>query len=195
MGITVDLVLQDTYSVMPEEEVVLDPKDEKLLEEDFGNTTDRKRSQKHAKILSWMRRPDYISTEQTRFQPTTIEKIESRVGFAVRKKLGTDQDIYMDRDAQVNKIEKTFDDANLDITTHHSKPGVVPEAIFPILPDTQMWKFPCAQVIFDSDPAPLVRLSNFSSSFLSFETFAITTHQHQYILNHFRAQTPKFRTR
>lgn len=61
----------------------------------------------------------------------------------------------MDRDAQVNKIEKTFDDANLDITTHHSKPGVVPEAIFPILPDTQMWKFPCAQVIFDSDPAPL----------------------------------------
>ena len=153
LGITVDLVLPDAYAVSNEEDVMLDPKDEKLLEEDFGNVNDRKRSQRHAKILSWMRKPDYISTEQTRYQPTTIEKIESRVGYAVRKKLGNDQ-VFMDREAQINKIEKTFDDAKLEITQHHSKKGVVPEAVYPILPDTDMWKFPCAQVIFDSDPAP-----------------------------------------
>ena len=44
----------------------MDPKDEKLLEDDFSDKTDVKRSKQHAKILSWMRRPDYISTEQTR---------------------------------------------------------------------------------------------------------------------------------
>lgn len=153
MGITVDLVLPDAYAVSNEDDVPLDPKDEKLLEEDFGGNTDRKRSQRHARIISWMRRPDYISTEQTRYQPTTIEKIESRVGFAVRKKMG-DESVYMDREAQIRKIEKTFDDAKLEITSHHSKKGLVAEAIYPILPDDEMWKFPCAQVIFDSDPAP-----------------------------------------
>lgn len=57
----------------------LDPKDEHLLEEDYSDKTDVKRSQRHAILLSWMRKPDYISTEQTRYQPTTIEQIESKV--------------------------------------------------------------------------------------------------------------------
>ena len=76
----------------------LDPKDERLLEEDYSDKTDVKRSMRcsatvlvgyitrqqfdiinhqfhfrHAKNLSWMRRPDYISTEQTRFQVGAIE--------------------------------------------------------------------------------------------------------------------------
>jgi RNA polymerase II-associated factor 1 len=38
-----------------------------------------------------MRRPDYISTEQTRYQPTTMEKVESKIGYVVRKKMGGDQ--------------------------------------------------------------------------------------------------------
>ena len=63
---------------------------------------------RHAKNLSWMRRPDYISTEQTRFQPTTIEKIESKVGFAVRKKMDA-QSLFMDRESQIAAIEKTFE--------------------------------------------------------------------------------------
>ena len=151
LGITVDLVLPDTYQVANDEEVILDPKDEKLLEEDFGSQTDRKRSERHSRIISWMRRPDYISTEQTRYQPTTIEKIESRVGYAVRKK---QDNTFLTHEEQISKIEKTFEDAKCEITQHHSKKGVVPEEIFPVLPDSQMWKFPCAQVIFDSDPAP-----------------------------------------
>jgi len=155
LGITVDLVLPDAYAVTGEEDVMLDPKDEKLLEEDFGGTAkDRKRSQMHDVKLSWMRKPDYISTEQTRFQPTTIEKIESRVGFAVRKKLGIDVGNYMNREAQIEKIEKTFEDAKIEIKEHHTKKNVYPEYVMPIKPDGDMWKFPCAQVIFDSDPAP-----------------------------------------
>jgi hypothetical protein len=38
------------------EELVLDPKDDKLLEEDFGAANDIKRSQRHAKVISWCQR-------------------------------------------------------------------------------------------------------------------------------------------
>lgn len=125
---------------------MLDPKDEKLLEDEISDKTDARRSKQHAKILSWMRRPDYISTEQTRYQPTTIEKIESKVGYAVRKKLGTDHDLYMDREKQIAAIEKTFEDSKLPIEEHYSKKGVYPVEIMPVLPDDKMWKYPCAQV-------------------------------------------------
>lgn len=164
LGVTVDLIRPETYA-KPEQEFdeygnkvdpPLDPKDERLLEEDMSDKTDAKRSQRHAQILSWMRRPDYISTEQTRYQPTTIEKIESKVGFAVRKKMGNVQPIFMDREAQVAAIEKTFEDAKIPIEKHYSKAGVYPVDVVPILPDDKMWKYPCAQVIFDSDPAPQV---------------------------------------
>ncbi len=73
------------------EEIVLDPKDDKLLEEDFAGANDLKRSQRHAMIISWMRRPDYISTEQTRYQPQSMEKVESKIGFVVRKKMQGEQ--------------------------------------------------------------------------------------------------------
>ena len=95
--------------------------------------------------LSWMRRPDYISTEQTRYQPTTIEKIESDIGYTVRKKMNVDE-LYMDRDNQIKAIEKTFDDAEQPIEKHYSKGHVYPVEVVPILPDSQMWKYPCAQV-------------------------------------------------
>ena len=78
-------------------QIVLDPKDERLLEEDWETRagTDKKRSKQHSLGVSWMRRPDYISTEQARYQPTTIEKIESRVGFGIRKKMGNDMGNFM----------------------------------------------------------------------------------------------------
>ena len=121
-----------------------------------------------------MRRPDYISTEQTRFQPTTIEKIESKVGFAVRKKMDA-QSLFMDRESQIAAIEKTFEasedhfcrtaviinikrckymfycfqDSKLPIEEHYSKKGVHPVEVYDILPDDEMWKYPCAQVSFN----------------------------------------------
>ena len=73
------------------DEIVLDPKDDKLLEEDLPGANDIKRSQRHAKVISWMRRPDYISTEQTRYQPQSMEKVESKIGYVVRKKMQGEQ--------------------------------------------------------------------------------------------------------
>ena len=104
-------------------------------------------------MVSWMRRPDYISTEQTRYQPTTIEKIESNIGVTIRKKMSM-HELYMDREEQIAAINKTFEDAEVPIEKHYSKAGVHPVEVMTVLPDSDMWKYPCAQVIFDSDPAP-----------------------------------------
>lgn len=60
----------------------------------------------------------------------------------------------MDRDSQIKAIEKTFEDNKKPIEKHYSKPGVVPVEVLPVFPDFMLWKYPCAQVIFDSDPAP-----------------------------------------
>ena len=96
-----------------------------------------------------MRRPDYISTEQTRYQPTTIDKIESKIGAGIRKKRGGEAEhhLYLDREKQIEAIEKTFEDSKLPIEEHYSKKGVYPVEIMSVLPDDKMWKYPCAQVI------------------------------------------------
>lgn len=60
----------------------------------------------------------------------------------------------MDRESQIKAIEKTFDDNKITIEKHYSKPGVVAVEVSPVFPDFKLWKYPCAQVIFDSDPAP-----------------------------------------
>ena len=80
-----------------------------------------------------------------RYQPTTIDKVESDVGFTIRKKMHID-DLYMDRDSQVKAIEKTFEDALKPITAHYSKPHIHPVEVMAVLPDSNMWKYPCAQV-------------------------------------------------
>nr|4M6T_A Chain A, RNA polymerase II-associated factor 1 homolog, Linker, RNA polymerase-associated protein LEO1 [Homo sapiens] len=59
-----------------------------------------------------------------------------------------------DRDSQITAIEKTFEDAQKSISQHYSKPRVTPVEVMPVFPDFKMWINPCAQVIFDSDPAP-----------------------------------------
>ena len=88
----------------------------------------------------------------TFLKPTTVEKIESRVGYKVRKQMGVEQNIYMDKEAQIRAIEKTFEDSKEDITEHHTEKGVYPVEVLPILPDDDMWKFPCAQVRMENTP-------------------------------------------
>lgn len=151
LGVTIDLINRDLYQI--DHLAVLDPADEKLLEEDIHTPQDSMRSSRHAKSVSWLRKSEYISTEQTRFQPQTMEKVEAKVGFNVKASL-REETLYMDREAQIKAIEKTFDDNKKEITAHYSKPGVVPVEVLPVFPDFANWKYPCAQVIFDFDPAP-----------------------------------------
>lgn len=152
LGVSIDLINKDIYAVEPG--AYLDPADEKLLEEDILTPQDSKRSRHHAKSVSWLRRTEYISTEQTRFQPQTMDKVEAKVGYSIKKSLNNET-LYMDRDSQIKAIEKTFEDSKITIEKHYSKPNVVPVEVLPVYPDFNLWKYPCAQVIFDSDPAPV----------------------------------------
>ncbi|KAJ6640617.1 RNA polymerase II-associated factor 1 like [Pseudolycoriella hygida] len=150
LGVTIDLINRDLYQ--SDSYAQLDPADEKLLEEDTHTPQDSMRSKHHAKSVSWLRKSEYISTEQTRFQPQTMEKVEAKVGFNVKKSF-VEETLYMDRDTQIKAIEKTFEDSKKDIKQHYSKPNVTAVEILPFFPDFINWKHPCAQVIFDSDPA------------------------------------------
>lgn len=68
-----------------------------------------------------------------------------------------DENVYTDRESQLRAIEKTFLDVKEPLTHHYSKPGVTAVEELPVFPDFSLWKYPCAQVIFDSDPAPVGR--------------------------------------
>uniref|UniRef100_A0A034WLB0 RNA polymerase II-associated factor 1 homolog n=1 Tax=Bactrocera dorsalis TaxID=27457 RepID=A0A034WLB0_BACDO len=151
LGVTIDLINRDLYQADPYAQ--LDPADERLLEEDVHTPHDSMRSRQHSRSVSWLRKSEYISTEQTRFQPQNLENIEAKVGYNVKKSL-REETLYLDRDAQIKAIEKTFSDSKHEISKHYSKPNVVPVEILPVYPDFKNWKYPCAQVIFDSDPAP-----------------------------------------
>uniref|UniRef100_A0A8D0AU96 RNA polymerase II-associated factor 1 homolog n=1 Tax=Sander lucioperca TaxID=283035 RepID=A0A8D0AU96_SANLU len=177
LGVTIDLINPDTYRIDPN--ILLDPADEKLLEEDIQAPSSSKRSQQHAKVVPWMRKTEYISTEFNRYGVSN-EKVETndpgdvaataastgllrfggrhtcfvfRIGVSVKQQF-TEEEIYKDRDSQISAIEKTFEDAQKSISQHYSKPRVTPVEVLPVFPDFKMWINPCAQVIFDSDPAP-----------------------------------------
>ncbi|KAM4687143.1 RNA polymerase II-associated factor 1 homolog [Rhinophrynus dorsalis] len=150
LGVTIDLINPDTYRIDPN--VLLDIADEKLLEEEIQAPSSSKRSQQHAKVVPWMRKTEYISTEFNRYGVSN-EKPEVKIGVSVKQQF-TEEDIYKDRDSQISAIEKTFEDAQKPIAQHYSKPRVTPVEVMPVFPDFKMWINPCAQVIFDSDPAP-----------------------------------------
>ncbi|XP_036592269.1 RNA polymerase II-associated factor 1 homolog [Trichosurus vulpecula] len=150
LGVTIDLINPDTYRIDPS--ALLDPADEKLLEEEIQAPASSKRSQQHAKVVPWMRKTEYISTEFNRYGISN-EKPEVKIGVSVKQQF-TEEEIYKDRDSQVAAIEKTFEDARRSISQHYSKPRVTPVEVMPVFPDFKMWINPCAQVIFDSDPAP-----------------------------------------
>lgn len=152
LGVTIDLINRDIYQ--PDRNAMhLDPADEKLLEEDTHTPQDTTRSRHHAKSVSWLRKSEYISTEQTRFQPQNMEKAEAKVGYNVKNTL-REETLYMDRDQQITSIEATFEESKKEITQHYCKPNVTPVEIFNIYPDFKNWKFPFAQVMFDADPSP-----------------------------------------
>ncbi len=103
------------------------------------------RSQQHAKVVPWMRKTEYISTEFNRYGVSN-EKVEvkwvrcqqclshtsvwrtdrhvtrvcvcvCRIGVSVKQQF-TEEEIYKDRDSQIAAIEKTFEDAQKAVSAH-----------------------------------------------------------------------------
>lgn len=64
----------------------------------------------------------------------TIEKVEAKVGYSMKKALKEDN-IYMDHESQIKAIEKTFADAKKPIVEHSSKKGVTAVEVLPVIPD------------------------------------------------------------
>ncbi|KAM7003995.1 RNA polymerase II-associated factor 1 homolog, partial [Passerculus sandwichensis] len=87
LGVTIDLINPDTYRIDPG--VLLDPADEKLLEEEIQAPTSSKRSQQHAKVVPWMRKTEYISTEFNRYgvsnEKPEVKSVPKRFGANSRR--------------------------------------------------------------------------------------------------------------
>ncbi|TPP65836.1 RNA polymerase II-associated factor 1 [Fasciola gigantica] len=128
----------------------LHPDDERLLEDDTPAAINARKS-RHQKSVSWLRRTEYISTElYNRWNKS--EKVESKLGYSVKRHLN-EEIVYRDRESQINAIEATFKAARKPVTKHYSKPNVHAVEVLPVLPDFALWRYPCAQVIFDDDPS------------------------------------------
>uniref|UniRef100_A0A8C5XQ10 RNA polymerase II-associated factor 1 homolog n=1 Tax=Microcebus murinus TaxID=30608 RepID=A0A8C5XQ10_MICMU len=151
LGVTIDLINPDTYRIDPN--VLLDPADEKLLEEEIQAPTSSKRSQQHAKVVPWMRKTEYISTEFNRYGISN-EKPESFSLLIGLEKKYTKTEIARSQAKVWFQSSSSSCFCPHQISQHYSKPRVTPVEVMPVFPDFKMWINPCAQVIFDSDPAP-----------------------------------------
>ncbi|KAA0197448.1 RNA polymerase II-associated factor 1 protein [Fasciolopsis buskii] len=148
VGVEVDLIDPDVFKI--DRTVKLHPDDERLLEDDTPAAINARKS-RHQKSVSWLRRTEYISTElYNRWNKS--EKVESKLGYSVKRHLN-EEIVYRDRESQINAIEATFKAARKPITKHYSKPNVHAIEVLPVLPDFALWRYPCAQVIFDDDPS------------------------------------------
>ncbi|KAL3318123.1 Procollagen-lysine,2-oxoglutarate 5-dioxygenase 2 [Cichlidogyrus casuarinus] len=148
VGVEVDLI--DPLAFVRDPNAKLHPEDEALLEDELPVGITQRKS-RHNQSVSWLRKTEYISTEvYTKYSKS--ERIESKLGFNLKRQQA-DENIYRDRQSQIVAIEKTFEASKKPITKHYSKQGVTPVEVFPVLPDFRLWKYPCAQVIFDDNPA------------------------------------------
>ncbi|VDM30887.1 unnamed protein product [Hydatigera taeniaeformis] len=103
------------------------------------------------RIVAWLRKTEYLSTEHYN-KWNKSEKIETKLGHNIKQRFA-EEIVYRDRESQINAIEATFTAAKKPIQRHYSKPGVHAVEVLPVLPDFKLWRYPCAQVIFDDDPA------------------------------------------
>merc|ERR1711892_54782 len=148
LGVNIDLINPETYIRPPQAE--LHPDDNALLQDDDMKKSDTRRSNIHRKKHTFFRASEYISQDFKQYG-VSKERTESRIDIKEKFK---DEEIYKDREAQIKAIEATFADAVEEVSDHYSKPGVHAVEVMPLLPDFDMWQHACAQVIFDTDPAP-----------------------------------------
>ncbi|CDW60494.1 Paf1 domain containing protein [Trichuris trichiura] len=130
----------------------LDPVDQRLIEEEDRQLSLHPftfRSKHHGLVVPWMRRTEYISSDFGNY---------SRLSAKARIKLGLtaanfqeETPVYRSRESQLQAIGRTFEEVE---KARLEKPGLAIIEEMPILPDFEMWKLACAQVIFDVDPTP-----------------------------------------
>ncbi|VDD89311.1 unnamed protein product [Enterobius vermicularis] len=153
LGVRIDLINPETYYIDPHmQKRAHDPIDQMLLEDEETYNQNSRRSQQHSKIVPWMRKTEYISSEFQRFG-VAADRQETKVGYNIKKKLKEDF-TYRDRASQIEAIKKTFEDVSKPLHEHPKKKGVKAVEELPLLPDFDNWIHPFALVVFDGDPIP-----------------------------------------
>lgn len=85
------------------------PLDAELLDDDFGAPIGTKRSQQHNRVVPWMRKTEYISTEFNRFGQAQ-DRSENKIGYSIKKSMaGQQETLYRDAASQIEAIERIFD--------------------------------------------------------------------------------------
>lgn len=156
LGVDIDLIDPDKHK-LPTGPIVHHLEDEYLLADDENqvsgsakkNPRDKQHSQLHNKVVPWLKKTEYISTEYNRYGSSS-EKTETKVGYNVRKNMN--ENLFMDRESQIKAIEKTFEESQKPIVKHHSKSGVTAKRVMPLLPDFKLWKYHFAQAVFENEP-------------------------------------------
>nr|VZI05913.1 unnamed protein product [Spirometra erinaceieuropaei] len=148
VGVDVDLIDPDVFKA--DNSASLHPDDERLLEDDDPAALNARKS-RHQRSVSWLRKTEYLSTELYN-KYNKAEKVETKLGHNTKRRF-TEDIVYRDRESQIHAIEETFEAVRKPIKKHYSKPGVTAVEVLPVLPDFNLWRYPCAQVIFDDDPA------------------------------------------
>ncbi|KAM3186622.1 hypothetical protein ACTXT7_003923 [Hymenolepis weldensis] len=148
VGVDVDLIDPDAFKIS--RNFNLHPDDEKLVNETESNESNERKS-RHRRSVAWLRKTEYLSTEHYN-KWNKSEKIETKLGHNIKQRFA-EEIVYRDKDSQIKAIENTFAAAKKPITGHYSKKDVKAVEVLPILPDFMLWKYPCAQVIFDDDPS------------------------------------------
>lgn len=156
LGVDIDLILPERY-VIPDNPIH-DPEDDRLINDDDPPIIGTKKSPRdkphsllHNKVVPWLKKTEYISTEYNRYGSSN-EKTETKVGYNVRKNMKEDE-IFLDKESQIKAINRTFEAAQTTLEKHPTKPDVYAKHVRPLFPDYDMWKYFFAHVKFDSEPA------------------------------------------
>lgn len=167
LGVDIDLILPERYAIP--DNPVHDPDDDRLINDDEPiilstkkSQRDKPHSQLHNKVVPWLKKTEYISTEYNRYGASN-EKTETKVGYNVRKKMKEDE-IFLDKESQIKAINETFEAAQRPLEKHPTKVGVTARRVMPLLPDFDSWKYLFAHVKFDNEPADASKADQMSQA-------------------------------
>lgn len=147
VGVEIDLINPDAYA--PTSQVTED--DKRLLEDETASPANQKRSMLNQKSVPWLRKTEYISSEQSVLRAST--KIDDTKTPSAKNKLREESLKDLSRERLLQIIEEGFETAKTPLEKHYSKSSVTKVEEWPVFPDFDNWKYPFAQVIFDDDPS------------------------------------------
>lgn len=64
-----------------------------------------------------MRKTEYISTEFNRYGVNS-DRSEAKVGYSIKKKMGSKDNLYKDHNSQINAIKKIFEEVSFQSFMH-----------------------------------------------------------------------------